>query len=462
MRAKNDTTPPACDLLAVRDEADVGPGSVERTRAGRTEVIRVRGFLSASDSFFSFFDADGGNVFSLEHLSAVVDAMDRDPDVDRIVLDLLGNGTTVAKLDETMEVIRRAKTPTAAYVTSAFSGFAFLSQAADVVAGPPSAAMGSVNVLLGFREAADDERVRFVSGSALKKDWAEGVFSAKVQRDMENQVAESVKALRNLVGGARGLEEAQLDKIFSGQTFVGQQAVQVGLLDGIHPTMGAFLASLETEATMPQDNTAAPAPGAADQDTATTASAPRAAADEEGLFQRILARLSGTAAAAAPPAVPAAGATPPPVPALVVDPQVAAMAAKMEKMEADLDAMKAKATADAEAALRAEVTASGIPADLVETEVATLDGLRAAGQEELVENRLAALKKHQPLALSPAAFGELGAPATGGFALGGLEPIPAGHTVDVAEASAVAALESEHAGDPEALERALLAMEGGS
>lgn len=450
MRAKNDTTPPQLGLLAVQDGYESTPGFVETERRGRAEVIRLRGVLPASPSFFSFFETEGGDVSSLEHLANLVKDLDADEEVDLIGFDLQGFGTHAARLDATAETIRRAKTRTAAFVSTAFSGFAVLAQAADHVAGSPASTVGSVNVKLGFLERLEDDGLRVVSGSRLKKEWAEGKFSDEVKADMQSQVDAQVKVFRDFIAEARGLTEAQLDEIFTGKTFVGQEAVQVGLLDDIFPTMDAFLASLETEAPMPQDITAAPPAGAADQDTATTASTP-AAADEEGLFQRILARLSGTGAAAAPPAVPAASATPPTEPAPAVDPQVAAMAAKMKEMEADLAAMKAKATEDAEAALRAEVTATGIPATLVETEVATLSALLTAGEKELYDKHLAALKSYRPPTLNPAAFGDLGAPADGSFSV---ESVASG---DPRVAKAVADARAA-AGDDDP-EKALAALE---
>jgi ClpP class serine protease len=466
MTTRTTSPAPHLELLAVRDGAENDPGSVGEQRQGQVAVISLRGVLSGDVQPFSPIDAFGGDAMSLRGVEALARAADSDPDVVLVAFDLDGNGTRGARVFETAAVIRDLKTPTAAFVTSAFSGFAILAQATNRVAGTPMSEVGSINIQLGFRERLEDDGLRVISPSQLKADAAVGDFSAAVKKDMRNRTSRAMEAMRAFVGEARGLDDEALDEAFSGRTFVGQQAVDAGLLDGVFPTMDAFLASLQQEEeTMPDKLDAAPPPAAAQepQSRVAAAAAPDLTDAERSLIGRFTDWVTGSGkpAAASLPEVKVDGPMPavkPPAPGL--EEQVAAMAAKIDAQAAAMERLTAQAAAADHEALVARVKAcAGLPAALVDGQVSAVEAMRAAGQHEAAEKLVAGLEAAAPPPrFAPGAFGDLGAPADVGVRMG--DPVPESCTVDREEEAKVAAIMAEHKDDPEAARQALLELAG--
>jgi hypothetical protein len=306
-----------------------------------------------------------------------------------------------------------------------------------------------LDAIVAFRERLEDDGMRYKSGSPLKSERAAGEYTARVRKDMVNLADQSVAALRDVVGARRGLSEDQLDAAFSGRTFVGQQAVDAGLLDGVFDTMDAALASLDTqEKSMSKDTSvAAPAP------TATQAAPTEAAATNDEAAAHIGRRflsflgVGGDASASPPPAAAPAATT--------ENQELAALRAKMEQQDAQIAALQAQAAESKAAATRAEVareleSAGAVPAYAVEA-------LTKAMTAETPEDRAAALAEVKALpaaaGINPSGFGDLpaGAPAQGVR-----YTVPTGCTVDHAEAAEVAKISAEHAGDPRAEMAALL------
>lgn len=294
--------------------ADLQSGSVREERAGKAAVVSLRGVLRGDEQPWSLLESYGSDVMSLRGVEMLSRALDAAEDVGEIVYDLDGLGTYGNRLFETMAVIRGLKTPTTSFVTQGSSGFGFLALMADKVVGTPGAEIGSLNTRVGFRERLEDDGMRFESESQLKADEAAGEYTARVKKNMRNRVAKANEVLRRMVAEARGLSESQLEAAFSGQTFVGQQAVEAGLMDGTFPTLDAFLASLQQEDDMSAETrtaatAASPPPGATDDvapGSTAHASVPEVAdAVAESTIRRIFGGFFGREAETPPPSEPA-------------------------------------------------------------------------------------------------------------------------------------------------------------
>lgn len=434
---------PICAVLAVDSAAgDLPPGSVETERSGRAAVVRLRGFLADDPDIFEGLDAYGGDVANLEQVIAAIRAADADPDVDLTFLDLSGRGSGADRLAEVMATIRGSETPTVAWVgTHAYSGFGFMAQAADRVLGSPSATVGSLAVIAGFQPADPESTLEFFSPSRLKKEMSAGKLTNQVRAELNKRVAEVDQVLRDAVMITRGGKITSPERVFSGRSFVGRDAVDAGLIDELHPTMADALASvLNTEdSDMKNTPSAVPAGPAITEPAPAGATANAAAEPDDAWYARVGRRLFGGGAQADNPTPTAAVPAEP-----TVDPRVEALMAKVAELEAR--------AADAEnEAVRAQVRAcAALPADAVDP---VADLVAACPDKKLRADavaRLAAIKRH---GLDPAAFADIPPMGyAGGSANLGSGPHAAANP---AQAAAVAAAEAEFEDDPAKLLAAL-------
>jgi len=437
--------------LAIFPGADDYRGEVRSSLSGSVARIRVRGVLGSDDDVFSFFDAPG-DVGSLRELEAAVRGADVDPEVDLIVLDLDGFGVNGSRVFETMGVIEAASTPTAAYVTGdAYSGIAMLSFVADHVAGHPGAHVGSVNWRIGFREKLEDDGLRFFSESGLKADESNGELTARVKKDIRGRLSRLADASKRFAKESRGLDDAKITEIFSGRTFVGQEAVDTGLLDGVYPTMDAFLASLDQEAqdmAKPESGALPPTdPPPGDDQAAALTPEDRTVLERVKLF-------FGASTPADPPVEP-------PKPPPAEDPRLTAALAAVDTLTAAVGTLTTRAEASDRAALTARIAAcKGVPADLVEAQVDAVATMRSVGKTDEAEALVVKLEAAAgPARFSPGAFGEL---ATDDVAVKGLKskvPYRPARSTDPTAARGIAEVAEAAGGDTDAEMAALEALD---
>lgn len=417
---------PVGAVLAVDSASgDLSPGSVEAERSGRAAVVRLRGFLADDPDIFEDLDAYGGDVANLEQVIAAIRAADADPDVSLTLLDLSGPGSGADRLAEVMATIRGSKTPTVAWIgTHAYSGFGFMAQAADRVLGSPSATVGSLAVIAGFQPADPESTLEFFSPSRLKREMSAGKLTNQVRVELNKRVAEVDQVLRRQVMVTRGGKITSPESVFSGRSFVGQAAVDVGLIDELHPTMADALASvLNTEDDdMKNTPSAVPAGPAITEPAPAGATANAAAEPDDAAAVRWLRRFFGGAQAADP--APAAAATAPAEP--TADPRVDALMAEVAALKAQA------ATAQAET-VRAQVRAcAALPADAVDPVADVFAACPDPAKRAAALEKLAAIKPRQ---LDVAAFVDVG--TAGAFALSSSSPsavpISAGGTAEEAQ-----------------------------
>jgi ClpP class serine protease len=428
-------------VLAVDSASgDLAPGSVEAERSGRAAVVRLRGFLADDPDIFEDLDTFGGDVANLEQVIAAIRAADADPDVSLTLLDLSGPGSGADRLAEVMATIRGSKTPTVAWIgTHAYSGFGFMAQAADRVLGSPSATVGSLAVIAGFQPADPESTLEFFSPSRLKREMSAGKLTNQVRVELNKRVAEVDQVLRRQVMVTRGGKITSPERVFSGRSFVGQDAVDAGLIDELHPTMAAALAALTEEDEMKNTPPAMPAGPAITEPAPAGATASAAAEPDDVWYARLGRRLFGGEQAA--DQAPAATATAPAEP--TADPRVEALMAKVAELEARA------ADADAEA-VRAQVRAcAALPADAVDPVADVFAACPDPAKRAAAIKKLAAIKSPR---LDAAAFADL---APMGYAGGSANLGTGPHAANPAQADAVAAAEAEFKDDPAGLKAAL-------
>lgn len=421
------------------------------------------------------FDTIGGDVGSLDHLTAAARAADADTDVDRVILHFRGQGTTADGLMNAANTILGMEKPTAAWVEVAHSGFGVLALMADTVVGPSTASLGSLSVFQPFTEAPEplpgQERIHVFSPSLLKSAMAAGQLTEDVEKEMGGRAEDLFAAVFPIVAEARSLSPTRLKAATSGGTFIGRKAMKAGLLDGIFPTFQDFVEHFSQKETVMSEikNAALPAAAAgsatsgstAADDAADDAADAAAGSTDDGRLMAFLRSLSpGNKASAAATAVPS------PASAVAVP---ADLEARLDALAGTNAALQSEVKRLTERASKADVASmvdrvaacASVPRYTVEMLAGTLSDLAEVAPEK-AEARLAAL------AAAPAAadFGDFHdfEPADGSFSttVSGYQ-VPGSH-VDPKAVAAVEQAKLEADGNQEALKKKLteLAMKEAS
>jgi ClpP class serine protease len=181
-------------------------------------------------------------------ISAAIDAFEADPSVKKVAFRYNTPGGTVAGVPELAAKMRRMKKPTMAYMEEANSAGLWLAAAADRAVAMPSGSVGSVGVYMAipdYSKAYGDAGVKMVviksRQSPLKGAGIEGTSLTDAQLadlqaqvdDIDEEFMQSIKQTRINVS----------QDAFTGGTFSGKKAVQLGLATGLADSFEEALAS---------------------------------------------------------------------------------------------------------------------------------------------------------------------------------------------------------------------------
>jgi ClpP class serine protease len=181
-------------------------------------------------------------------ISVAIDAFEADPSVKKVAFRVNSPGGTVAGVPELAAKIRRMKKPTMAYAEEANSAALWLAAASDRLVAMPSGSVGSVGVYMAipdYSKAYGDAGVKMVviksRQSPLKGAGIEGTSLTDAQLadlqaqvdDIDEEFMQSIKQTRINVS----------QDAFTGGTFSGKKAVQLGLATGLADSFEEALAS---------------------------------------------------------------------------------------------------------------------------------------------------------------------------------------------------------------------------
>lgn len=181
-------------------------------------------------------------------ISEAIVAFEADPSVKKVAFRVNSPGGTVAGVPELAAKIRRMKKPTMAYAEEANSAALWLAAAADRVVAMPSGSVGSVGVymvLTDYSKAYSDAGLKQVviksRQSPLKGAGIEGTSLTDAQlADLQAQVDEIDEEFMQSIKQTR-INVSQ--DAFTGGTFSGKKAVQLGLATGLADSFEEALAS---------------------------------------------------------------------------------------------------------------------------------------------------------------------------------------------------------------------------
>ncbi len=202
-------------------------------------VIPVKGVLTKGMSFFSFLF--GGS--SMKQIGMAFDAALNDPLVKSILLDIDSPGGTVDGTDELAEQIfqARGQKPIIAYTDGTMTSAAYwIASAADEIYISGDTVMsGSIGVVAThidqsrLDEAMGEKWTEITAGRYKRIASSHKPLTSEGALYIQDQVDYLYSAFVNVVARNRGVEPQEALSMADGKVFIGKQAIEVGLVDGV-------------------------------------------------------------------------------------------------------------------------------------------------------------------------------------------------------------------------------------
>lgn len=205
---------------------------------GDAAVIPVVGVLARYSSQVNGMCQDHGR--SAESLQADLQAALVNPNVRRVILRIDSPGGSVAGTAETGDMIRRvsaAGKPVIAFVDGAAYSAAYwlASQCDQIIASADTAGVGSIGVLTTMLSRAADTasgKLLVVRSTPLKAVGV-GPITDEQLASVQRSIDDIHEAFAIAVQAGRGLTDAQIATIATGELFVASKAIAMGMVDGI-------------------------------------------------------------------------------------------------------------------------------------------------------------------------------------------------------------------------------------
>jgi len=209
-------------------------------------VISVKGSLVEGSAGYGVFFGQTG----YDDIRAALVAAVSNPEVKSILLDVSSGGGQVSGVDDTAQLISRinAVKPVVTYTGSMMGSAAlWLGSSSSYAVAGKTAIVGSLGVIMVHldhsRRLADQgvkpTVIRAGSEKALASPYEP--LSEKAQAGLQSQADILYGVFLNHVASSRGVSATNGDKKFGqGRTFIGQQAVDVGLVDKLGTYEDAF------------------------------------------------------------------------------------------------------------------------------------------------------------------------------------------------------------------------------
>lgn len=216
---------------------------------GDTAIIDMAGPITKHPT--SFQDLMGGA--STVRTQRAIRAANVDPAVQRVCLRIESPGGTVSGVLELMQDVKSSAKPVWAYAEDTCASAAyFVACNAGFIACNPTAMVGSVGTLVVLQDtsgkyAKDGIRVHVLGTGKWKGAGMDGSEITEEQVAYFQNIVEGVNALFTpAVASARKLSAESLNTISEAGVFIGQKAVDAGLVDAVM-SFEQFLAKFEIE-----------------------------------------------------------------------------------------------------------------------------------------------------------------------------------------------------------------------
>lgn len=235
------------------DEEDEDDGSYLLSVDSGVGVIEIAGSLVNSDSpWLQYFGMTGYP----EIRAAMIEAAEN-PDVKEILLDIKSGGGAVSGVDDTAQLIRHINDnikPVTAFAENAASAAYWLGSSAGRVVAGKTSLVGSIGVIATHMEYSEQLKADGIGVTVVRagSEKARANSVEKLNAKGEEQISQAVHATYevfvNHVADMRGKSYEYTDKqMADGKEFIGQAALDVGLVDAIS-TYDAVISDLKEKA----------------------------------------------------------------------------------------------------------------------------------------------------------------------------------------------------------------------
>jgi signal peptide peptidase SppA len=211
-------------------------------------IIPVRGVLSKGSSFFSWLF--GGS--SMRAIGSSVQAALYDPNVQRVILSVDSPGGTVDGTEELADLIYKARgvKPIVAHCDGSMASAAYwIASAADrLYISGDTAQVGSIGIVATHIDQSEwdkkmgDSYTEITAGKYKRLASIHKPLSSEGAQYLQDQVDYIYRAFLDAVARNRGCSPEKALAMADGKNFIGKQAVEVGLVDGVS-TMSELLSA---------------------------------------------------------------------------------------------------------------------------------------------------------------------------------------------------------------------------
>lgn len=207
---------------------------------GSTAFIPVQGIISKKANLVS--DVSTGSGTSVEEIERNFKSALKDKSVEKIVLDIDSPGGSVDGVAELSDLIHASKgtKPILAYADGQMASAAYwIGSSADKIYATKSSEVGSIGVYSVLRDFSVLEHNQGIKTEIVKagKFKASGHPSKPLTEDDKREAQEKVDRYYGLFTEAvqrnRGMSSERIAQVATGKVFIGKEALEQGLIDGI-------------------------------------------------------------------------------------------------------------------------------------------------------------------------------------------------------------------------------------
>ncbi len=226
------------DQLAAISKEDTGPGY--EIRGNGLAVIPIEGVLMKKVPwFYRFFEISATQYGDIRN--ALTNAV-KDPDVEKIVLHIDSPGGTVSGAEETADAIFEARKikPVHTHIEDLGASAAFYTGSqANTISTNKNGEVGSIGVYAVFvdgSKAAEEDgfKIIVIKSGEHKGMGVPGAPITDAQIKAEQKIVDGLNDnFIQAVSRGRGMNKKEVRALATGQTWLGEEAVEIGLVDSI-------------------------------------------------------------------------------------------------------------------------------------------------------------------------------------------------------------------------------------
>ncbi len=224
-----------------------GENPLVPTVVGTVATLDIVGVLLHNGPWWAKLDGDSTDYLDIR---SALDDLANDPRITDVVLSIDSPGGSAVGLVDTVAAINRVRA-TGKTVTARVSGMAasaayFLASAADRIIAEPDAmigAIGTYSVLADTSAMMEQIGVKLitVSSGGVKGAGADGRVTEALQAETQKIVDALASKFRAQVATGRGLSADQIATLATGEIWLADTAVVLGLVDAVSSTAAAKL-----------------------------------------------------------------------------------------------------------------------------------------------------------------------------------------------------------------------------